>query len=89
MARYTNEFRATLLQIQDTSLEESLDRFDRGLKPNTRNRVEDAEPLTLEHAIRVAERYDTIHHRTQTMERSRWTPRNSPVDIQYEQWTST
>jgi hypothetical protein len=80
---YATEFHAILLELPGTDNEMILDKFIRGLKPNTRNRVEDEDPFTLEKAIQVAERCDRIHHGENC-----WTPRQpmytgqpAPMDL--------
>jgi hypothetical protein len=57
---YSFAFRAIVLEINDISNSEKLDRFIRGLKDKVRQEVELRDPTTLEEATRIAERYDTI-----------------------------
>jgi hypothetical protein len=57
---YANAFQSICLQIPGISVEEQVDRFVRGLKERTRLEVELREPKTLEEAIVVAVRYDSV-----------------------------
>jgi hypothetical protein len=61
---YVYAFRATILEIEDISESETLDRFIRGLKDKTRQEVELRDPETMDEAARIAERYDTIAFKT-------------------------
>jgi Ty3 transposon capsid-like protein/Zinc knuckle len=57
---YTVRFRDLMLEIPDLSEAEALDRFVRGLREKTRLEVEHRGPNTLNEAINIAERYDSI-----------------------------
>ena len=65
VSEYTDKFRTLSLQITDLSAAEALDRFTAGLKPPVREKIEIDDPKTLERAMFVAHRVDTIHHRAQ------------------------
>lgn len=57
---YASRFQNILLQLEDVSREEALDRFLRGLKPQTRVQTLVRDPQSLEEAVRVATTYDAI-----------------------------
>ena len=57
---YATTFRSLVLEISGISEDEKVDRFIRGLKDQIRMEVELREPSTLNDAIRIADRYDTI-----------------------------
>jgi hypothetical protein len=57
---YVVRFRDLLLEIPDVSEAEALDRFIRGLRDKTRLEVEHRDPSSLEDAIKIAERFDSI-----------------------------
>ena len=57
---YSANFRSLVLEIPGITEDEKIDRFSRGLKDNVRLEVELREPATLNEAIKVADRYDTI-----------------------------
>ena len=57
---YVNEFRELTNQATDMTETEKLDRIVRGLKPRTRMEVEVRDPKTLDDAIVVADRIETI-----------------------------
>eukprot|EP00742_Colponemidia_sp_Colp-10_P011706 GILJ01013045.1.p1 GENE.GILJ01013045.1~~GILJ01013045.1.p1 ORF type:complete len:278 (-),score=40.37 GILJ01013045.1:1722-2555(-) len=57
---YANAFQSICLQIPGISVDEQVDRFVRGLKERTRLEVELREPKTLEEAVVVAVRYDSV-----------------------------
>ena len=60
VSKYAESFRSLLLQIPDMAKEEQLDRFIRGLKLHLRKEVIVKAPTTLDEAIRLAERIDSI-----------------------------
>jgi Retrotransposon gag protein/Zinc knuckle len=57
---YVVRFRDLTLEITDLSEAETLDRFIRGLRDKTRLEVEKGNPSSLEEAIEIAERFDSI-----------------------------
>src|SRR5947209_5538994 len=62
---YTALFTSIILEIGQISEEEQFDRYVRGLKDRTRQEVELREVATLEEAMRIADRFDTIlYHST-------------------------
>jgi hypothetical protein len=84
---YTYRFRQIILEIPSMSEDEKLDRFTRGLKPQTRNEVELREPSSLDELVRIAERFDSISFQTNQREpERRYVPRpafvrNDPMEI--------
>lgn len=60
---YSFQFRTLVLEIPSMSEEEKIDRFVRGLKPQTRREVDLREPMTLNDAIRIADRFDVISYK--------------------------
>ena len=65
VSEYTDRFRTLALQITDLSAAEAMDRFTAGLKPVIRERIEIEDPKDLERAMFIAQRMDSIHHRSQ------------------------
>jgi hypothetical protein len=66
VSEYANEFRSLLLQMEHNLPEEEVVfQFTYRLKENTRKRVRDINPETLEEAVQAAERYDNIYHEPQ------------------------
>ena len=63
VAEYTDKFRTVVLQIDDISPPETLDRFVAGLKPHIRERVEIEDPKDIFKAMHIAQRMDSIHSR--------------------------
>lgn len=57
---YVRQFQELVMQIPGIDHAEQLDRFVRGLKTQTRREVIMREPLTLDEAIRMADRYDSL-----------------------------
>lgn len=57
---YVFEFRNVVAEVPNMSEEEKVDKFIRGLKEKTRQEVDIRDPKSLEEAIRIADRYDTI-----------------------------
>lgn len=62
---YAFEFRNITAEIPYMTEEEKVDKFIRGLKDRTRQEVDIQDPKTLEHAIRLADRYDSISFQSQ------------------------
>jgi len=60
VAEYASQFYKLGMQVPTMSDELLLDKFLRGLKPQTRREMEIQEPTTLAEAIRKADRYDSI-----------------------------
>lgn len=60
VAAYANEFRRLILLLSDLPEVHRIDRFTRGLKLPVAREVSLREPRTLDEAIRIADRYDTI-----------------------------
>jgi hypothetical protein len=58
VAEYVSAFRALRLQLETTE-DEALDKFIRGLKYNTRKEILVRGPNTVDEAIKMADRYDT------------------------------
>jgi hypothetical protein len=63
---YVEAFQALLMQLPHnaTTPIATLDRFIRGLKPKTELEVRLRDPATLDEAIRIADRFDTIYRPT-------------------------
>jgi Ty3 transposon capsid-like protein/Zinc knuckle len=59
---YTYLARLTM-QLKNISEEEFLDKFIRGLKPNTRTELEFRDPKTIEEAVKWADTFDTRYYR--------------------------
>lgn len=57
---YVRQFQELVMQIPGIDHAEQLDRFVRGLKTQTRREVIMREPLTLDEAVRMADRYDSL-----------------------------
>lgn len=82
---YVAKLREVTVQIPDLSEGEVLDKFIRGLKPAVRKELELRDPATLEEAIRMAERADSVEYRMRSAyaERSaRYGPSNGPVPME-------
>ena len=62
VATYASCLRDLAIQIPDLSPGDLLHKFNRGLKPNIRREVELRDPTTLDEAIKLAERVDTIDY---------------------------
>ena len=60
VSKYSDSFRSLLLKIPDMSIEEQLDRYIRGLKPAIRRELLLKAPTTLDDAVTLAERMDSI-----------------------------
>ena len=60
VAAYANEFRRLILVLSDLPEAHRIDRFARGLKLQVAREVLLRAPPTLDEAIRIADRYDTI-----------------------------
>jgi Retrotransposon gag protein len=84
---YAVRFRDLMLEIPDITEAEALDRFIRGLREKTRLEVEHRDPMTLEEAIIIAERYDSIIFSPRTSPSWRpttsrtYTPGPTPMEI--------
>ena len=63
--QYAHEFRTITADIPGISEDEKIDRFVRGLKDRTRQEVDIRDPKTLDEAVRIADRYDTISYQAQ------------------------
>lgn len=59
---YNNEFTKLVLQINDITETEKVDRYIRHLKPETRCQVRMKEPKTLYEAMRIASTFDTLKY---------------------------
>ena len=70
-----SDFRSIILEIPNITDEELLDRFIRGLKPEIRQKVEEADPDNLEDAMRIADRTDNIQYAIQVRNNGNYTPR--------------
>jgi hypothetical protein len=89
VVQYIYEFHALCLDIDDISEGEKLDKFKRGLKWDVQQEVELKDPKTLEDAMQIAQRIDSIqwtcrqnreryHNRTKS---SYGESRNNPIVI--------
>ncbi|KAL1921114.1 uncharacterized protein VTP21DRAFT_10830 [Calcarisporiella thermophila] len=58
---YSNEFRKIVLQIPNITEDELIDKYIRGLKPQTRGELEYREPPTFNDAVKIAVRYEATH----------------------------
>jgi hypothetical protein len=76
---YVVRFRDLALEIPDLSAAEALDRFVRGLRDKTRLEVEHRDPKTLEDAINIAERYDSIIFSQRPLPPQSWKPFHNPL----------
>jgi hypothetical protein len=65
VSSYANTFRNLALEIPDFHESEKLDRFIRGLKPQTQREVILRDPSTFEEAVNLADRYDSIAYAIQ------------------------
>lgn len=75
VSEYTDKFRSLVLQITNIGPAEALDRYVAGLKPHIRERVEIEDCKELDRAMFIAQRMDSIHHRSQqTLTRSTFAP---------------
>ena len=66
VVEFVYEFHKICLEIKDVSPSEKLDRFVRGLKPSVREKVDIEDPQTVDEAMQIAQRIDSIQ----------WTNRN-------------
>lgn len=57
---YAYEFRNIVADIPGMTEDEKVDKFVRGLKDRTRQEVDIRDPRTLDEAVRIADRYDSI-----------------------------
>ena len=71
---YVHDFRELALQIPDLSEAEKLDRFLRGLKPRLQRELAIRDPRTMDEAVNMAERIDTVDFASQ-----RCSPTYSPL----------
>ena len=83
---YTYAFQSTILEIEDISELEKLDQFVRGLKERVRQEVEIRNPETIEEAMQIAERFDSITFQMRTLtfrvEKSTYNPNGTiPMEI--------
>lgn len=69
VAAYAHSFRNLALHIPDLHDAEKLDRFIRGLKPNTQRELAIRAPPTFEDAVNMADRYDTLVYNQQRLHR--------------------
>lgn len=76
VVRYVYEFHEICLEIRDVSPSEKLDRFVRGLKPSIQEKVEMEDPPTVEQAMQIAQRIDSIQW-TARKRQSDYVPRKS------------
>ena len=91
---YAFEFRNITAEIPGMTEDEKVDKFIRGLKEKTRQEVDIRDPKTLDEAIRIADRYDSISfqsHRRQlpriSTQRSSATPMElDNVNMRRQQW---
>lgn len=73
VAEYVHEFRALRLQLAPSE-DEALDKFVRGLKFNTRRELLIRNPMSIDDAIQMADRYDLAFTQSMATPRSVSTP---------------
>ncbi len=78
---YAYQFRLAILDIDNISEEEKIDRFLRGLKPAIQRELELRPPATLQEAISIAERVDAVDYRMSRRQgMNNFTPRRPPLN---------
>lgn len=77
VVEYEHRFRSLILEINDISNAEALDRFVYGLSPRVRQEVELRDAKNLEEAIHIAQRFDAITWKNDESSRRGWLPRSN------------